>query len=409
MTRTDDEIRRLADAGKGQRTIAAALGVSRWRVRRVLAGAPAAVQPARSREAPVGVTVTGDTAAAVLPAGASIADLDALLRDRGLDPADWHVERVTVNEWDALAHGGGDDGEPRVVKLRQMKAHLRNRRSVIGPAREVARRHRPEPGTSHKAGRLVAVMGDQQAPYHDPDLHRAVLRWLADVQPAELVLTGDTADFPTISRHRDRPRWNASVQECVDASYRLLSDYADAVPNARRVKLRGNHDWRLESELMDRAERMAFVRPAPRGPDDELHLYSVRRLLHLDALGYELAGVEGDDWRFGEHVLAPSLAVRHEPPSAQKAARLNRSVMAGHTHRQGIRHVTGYEGGEPVVRTIVEVGCLALTRGGLGYAPDPDWQPGFATVQVAADGSHSFDLAAWRGGVLSWRGERWKA
>ena len=357
-------------------------------------------------------TVEGDGATFVLPPGATLGDLERLLTERGLDPDDWYVERVTVNEWEALAHGGGADGEPRVVKLQQLKAHLRNRRLVVGQAVEVVYRHVPDPeAKADLAPRVVVVMGDQQAPYHDPALHRAVLNFLADVQPDEIVLTGDTADFPTISRHRDRPRWNAGVQECVNVAYQLLSDYRDAHPAARVSKLRGNHDFRLESELMEKAQRMAFLRPADKdGAPAPDHMYSIKRLLHLEELGVELVGEEGDDWRFGEVRLAAGLGVRHEPPSKDKLARLTRSIVAGHTHRQGIDYVTTYDdGNEPVVRSIVHTGCLAQVKGGLGYAPDADWQQGFATVAIHPDGAHSFDLATWRNGSLLWCGERWRA
>lgn len=359
------------------------------------------------------VTVLGEEAIAVLPPGADLGDLEGMLRDRGLDPDDWHVERVTVNEWQALAYGGGPDGEPRVVDLRQLKVNLRNRKLVFGQAVEVERRHRPSKTrtASRKKPVLVAVLGDQQAPYHDPVLHQVVLRWLAEVSPDELVFTGDTCDFPTISRYRDRPRWSASVQECLDAGFRVLSDYCDAAPNARRRKLPGNHDYRIDAEIMGRAERMGMVRPAQRnGAEPEHHVLSLRRLLHLDELGVELCGIEGEDWRFGEVVLAPGLVVRHEPPSEKKASRLNRSVLAGHTHRQSVRMVTTKtELDETVIRTIVETGCLCRTEEGLGYAADADWQAGFATVAIHEDGSHHFDLATWRGDALTWRGERWKA
>lgn len=358
-----------------------------------------------------GLSIDGDAAVLALPVGVDLGDIRTLLASRGLDADQWHVERVTTNEWEALAYGGGADGEPRVVTLHQLKVHLRNRSMVVGPAREVAERHHPG---EYEAGspipRLVAVMGDQQAPYHDPRLHTAVLEWLADVQPDELVLTGDTMDLPTISRHRDRIRWNASAQECVDAAFALMSDYADASPTTRRRKLRGNHDWRLESELMDRAERMAFLAPGARtGELHEHHMYSVRRLLHMDALGYTLCGVEGEDWRHAEHALAPGLVVRHEPPAQAKAARINRTVLAGHTHRQRITYLTTFDREDrPVVLAVVEVGTLANPTDGLGYAERPDWQQGFATVALDADGSHHVDLATWRDNRLTWRGRTWK-
>ena len=356
-------------------------------------------------------TASGDEAVLELPPGAGLGDIAELLRGRGLDPDDWHIQNVTVNEWDALAHGGGPDGEPRVVKLRQLKVTLRNRRLVLGPAVEVAKRYRPPATVKHpkKKPWLAASIGDQHAPYHDEGMHQAILRWLSEVKPAELVLAGDTGDYPTISRHRDRINWNASAQEVADASYRLLSDYADASPKTRRRKLRGNHDWRLESEPLDRAERIAFLRPADRGDGvKQPHLYSARRLLWLDELGYELVGEEGEDWRMAEADVAPGLVVRHEPPSLAKFPRLGTSVIAGHTHRQGIEMVRVRDDSKRwVTRSIIHAGCTCLVEGGQGYAADPDWQQGFATAAVYPDGSISYDLATYRDGVLTWRGERW--
>jgi hypothetical protein len=360
-----------------------------------------------------GIAVDGDglSATATLPAGADLSDIPALLRARGLEPDDWVVERVTVNEWEALAYGGGPGGEARTVTLHQLKVNLLSKRVVVTAATEVRQRPVPELVDRDPAEpRLVVVCGDDQAPYQDERLHEVLCRWLEEVRPDAGVFTGDTMDFPTISRHQDRVNWAASAQECVDTGYRLLAERVDASPGTRWVKLRGNHDWRLESELMGRAERMAFLSPALRpGEEREPHLYSVRRLLHLDELNVELAGVEGEDWRFGEVTLASGLVVRHEPPNIGKSLRLNRTVVAGHTHRQSLRSWTTYDDqGDQLVRSVVEAGCMCRTDpAGLGYAVDPDWQGGWATVTIWPDGTHLAELAEWRRGNLIWRGERW--
>lgn len=346
------------------------------------------------------------TAVATLPPGVDLSNLDALLRARGLEPDDWIVERVTVNEWESpVGHGSRE-----VITLHQLKAHLIHTTATVHPAREVERRI---PGIPLPRGpldsELVVVLGDDQAPYHDEDLHEALCRWLHAMQPERGVITGDTLDLPTISRHADRLRWSASAQECVDVGYRLLSERVDASDVTRWHKLRGNHDWRLESELMTRAERMAFLTPALQpGREREDHLYSLRRLLHLPELGIELGGVEGEDWRMGEVRLAPGVVVMHEPPNEKKATRLNRTVVAGHTHRQSIRQWTSFDyDDEPVIHQVVETGCMAQTKDGLGYAHRPDWQQGFATVTIHPDGTHQVELAEWRNGILTWRGERW--
>jgi hypothetical protein len=365
-----------------------------------------------NREAPSGkaeVTRDGDDLVVSLPAGADLGDLDALLRSRGLDPEEWVVERVTVNEWEALAYGGGPDGEARTVTLHQLKAHLVHRLGIVAPAREVELRPAPRPKVREDQPDLIVVMGDQQAPYYDPHLHQAVCRFLEDLEPDRVVLTGDTMDFPTISRHADRRRWAATAQECVDSAYRLLADYRNATPDTPMVKLRGNHDWRLESELMGRAERMAGLTPALKpGEPREDHLYSIRRLLHLRELHVELEGDEAEDWKLSEVNVAPGLVVRHEPPNEKKALRLNRTILAGHTHRQGVDYWTTWDSdGTRVVHSLVHVGCLCQVEDGLGYAADPDWQQGFATVTLHEDGSHDVELATWRSGHLTWRGERW--
>jgi hypothetical protein len=362
-----------------------------------------------------GFEVDGDSARIVTEAGVELGDVETLIRDRGLNPADWDVERVKVNEWESYAGRDEPFGNPETVTLRQLTVHLRRRKTwdFLLPATPLQRGRVFQTPKRQPRGRntpwLEWVGGDQQWPYADEQLHRAVCRWLNDLQPDGMSLTGDSLDFPTISRHDDRPHWNATPQECVDAAYRGLLEYREAAPDARIRKLRGNHDWRIESEMLKRAERLFGLRPARLDDEDEpLPLYSVIRLLRLDELAVDLCGVEGDKWEFGEIELADDVIVRHRPPSQMKVARLNRSVVAGDSHRQAIQHVTQFVAGEPVVRTLMQVGTLAQARGGLGYAVDADWQQGFGTVALFPDGTRAFDLARWDGRALTWRGQTWK-
>lgn len=362
-----------------------------------------------------GLTISDDLATLVTePTPYDLGDIETLLADRGLKTEDWLIERATVNEWDANAGRDPDSGEPVTIKLRQLKVHLKRKPELdwLFPAVEVAKRYVPKPSrVSKKQDRLAVVCGDQQAPYADPLMHKAFLRWLTDVKPALGALTGDTMDNPTISRHPDRPRWNASPQECIDSAYRLLSDYRDASPQTAWKKLRGNHDYRLESELLNRAERMFALKPAEIPGRVGIPAYSLRNLLHLDALGIELVGFEGDKWEVAEMTLAPGVVVSHKLPTKEKATRMGRTILAGDSHRQNIRRVTFWDeredGDHPRTETLVEVGCMCLIEEGLGYVKHPDWQAGFATVAIAADGSTSVDLAKWDGRHLMWRGQRW--
>lgn len=387
--------------------------ISEWRARHgisPLTPGPKSVkgntQQGKKADQP-GVVMKGDTAVVTSEPSFEPSDIDRMLRERGINPDDWEIERVLVNEWDTLV-GRDEEGDAIISKLRQLKVFLRRKVALtwLFPATEVAKRYVPKQSKSRRKHPLVVVCGDQQAPYHEPALHEAFLRWLADVQPQKAITCGDTADFPTISKYRDKPRWSASVQDCLDTAYKLLSDYRDASPDTVWQKLRGNHDARMENELLTRAERMFGVKPAEiPGQDQGAHALSLRRLLHLDALGIELVGDEEDDWTFAETRPAPGLVVKHRPP--KQVTRLHASVMAGDSHRQSVKFETGYREGQPQIHALVEVGTLARIREGLGYALEPNWQQGFATCTVGPKGELGFDLAVWRDNHLIWRGESW--
>lgn len=367
-------------------------------------------QGRRPKAEKAGTSIRGDEATIITDPRQpeDIGDLDGMLRRRGLNPDEWQVSHVGVNEWEAYA-GRDDGGEPLVQLLRQLKCTLKKRIDVdwFFPAVEVEQRYVPANSSRIGAGDLIVFVGDQQADYHDEELHQAFLRWLDDVKPVRGVLLGDTLDLPTISRHPDRPHWNSTPQACINAGYRLLSDYRDASPATSWQKLRGNHDWRLESELLTRAERTFGITPADIPGETQIPGHSIRRYLHLDRLGIELVGREGDDWKLAELVVGPGLVARHSAPTREKWIRLGRDIIAGHTHRQSLTRVTSFDSEDrPVVRTIIEAGCMCRTDT-IGYDEHSNWQGGFVTAAVLPDGTYSYDLATWRNGRIAWRGEQW--
>jgi len=366
----------------------------------------------KSQALPVSTTVKGDDAVLVSEPTADLGDLAELIRSRGLDPEDWVVLSTTINEWEALAHGGGADGEPRTVTLKQLKVTLKRRATVelVSPARHV-----PElvkaPTRRRPAGEpeLIVVEGDHQIPYHDPDLDAAATQFVADLQPDEHVFLGDTADFPTISRHDDHPAAMASVQECLDESYAMLRRRAEAAPEARRRKLKGNHDWRLESELLKRAERVFGVRPV----GEDTPALSLSRLLHLDALGVEL--IEDDrGWQHAEVELVPGrdgLVVRHgfvtgHNTAGRTLAKVGRSIIVGHDHGKATVYKLDYP--ERVLRQTAVAGTMSrCDETWPHFAVEPDWHQGFVTVTRWPDGRFIVEHAVWQDGHLYWRDYRW--
>lgn len=329
-------------------------------------------------------------------------DHEQALRGMGLDPDEWYL--VLVKRWETY------HGEPRLTTVFRRRVAL----AILSPARHVPKLVKPVP-VERPEGRpeLIVVEGDHQAPYHDPGLDACATEFVREMQPAEHVFLGDTADFPTISRHPDHPAAMASAQECVDSAYALLRRRAEAAPNAKRWKLKGNHDWRLEQEILQRSERVAGLRPA--GEDDAA--LSLRRLLQLDALGIELVE-DKRGWQHAEVVLVPGgngLVVRHglftTAKTAQKTmAKLGRSVIVGHGHQKESAYRLTYP------KRRLQQGFVAGTMSRNDevfphFAANPDWHLGFVTVERWPDGTFIIEHALYdqTRRTLYWRDRRWRA
>lgn len=346
--------------------------------------------------------VYGDEADITSDNAALLNNPTALIEERGLDPEDWTVDSVTMNEWDS----------PSGELMKQLKIHLRRKRSSALP--EPARSEGWKPPKSKKPntdGNLVALLGDQHAPHHDEKLHELVVAWLADNKPHKGILLGDLLDFPEQSRHRHDPAWKASAQTCIDSGYRILCDYLSASPDTEWEMLLGNHEIRIRNTIIDVAQDLYGIRPGTNGKDNPLPSLSLNHLLRLDELGIKL--VQSDtSYEYGKIVINKNLAAIHghiatkgSGTTARKAlTEYGHSLVQGHSHRASIIFETVHDiEGNPKTLTAAESGCLCKIKGGLGYTTNPDWQQGFCTATVHSDNYFKLDLATHLNGKLLWR------
>lgn len=349
--------------------------------------------------------IRGDTAT-IEADPVDLGDIEGLLRSRGLNPDEWAVVSATLNEWDGPVAGGGTQ------VLRQLKVTLRRAPRLIlaAPAVHVpaitGRRRKPP----RARPRVVIVEGDHQAPYHDPGLDAAAVALISDLEPAEHVLLGDTMDLPTISKHADHPAAQARVQDCIQAGYELVRRRREAHADARCRKLKGNHDWRLEGELLARAERLYGIKPADTGDGPEVDALSLRRLLHLDALGVELVE-DPRGWEHAEVELVPGprgLVVRHgwltgESSAKRSVLKRGRSMIVGHGHTR--EHWFGWDPSQGCERQAVMAGTMSLARDSRfpHFAVADSWLQGLAVVTCWPDGEFQIEHARWDGRLLRWR------
>jgi hypothetical protein len=349
--------------------------------------------------------------------------VDELIRENGLDPDEWIVTTTTLNRWTALGAADKATGVNPVHIMRQVKVTLRQRSTIelLLPAVHVppvaGRIVRPWDGESP---RLAVILSDPHAPYVDAKLNACVEKALRDIRPDVGVMNGDIGDYPTLSRHKRNPKYNASPAECVQGSYEWVRGKVEAAPEAEWFLDPGNHDQRLRDYALAHAPESYGLAPASidgSKPKPETLGDVMRRVMHLDALGVTMVAPDEDGEYFEAEVrLAERFGVRHGTGSGKDHAKksLDRrgySFAYGHDHRMATTYTTRWDHDGPKQLVAIGTGCLCrVERSGLGYMGDPpDWQQGFATVVLYPDGRFHVEHAVYTGGSLYWRNQRWTA
>jgi hypothetical protein len=376
--------------------------------------------------------LTGDNAVAQTTPRAFIRDMherpilddpDAMMEERGLDPAKWYIDGITVNQWD------GPQSDGNIVTYYQAKftAKKRHPELILHPVRTEGKIFaRPAGIKVSGQPELVVICGDQQAPFHDRHLHELFCQWLESNKPDRGINLGDLMDFPDISRHPDDPTNVADAQECLQVGYDIHYDYVESSPSTEWDWMPGNHDWRLRDYLIKNAPRVAQLRrvDTPEVAGEVVH--AIDFLLRTDELGINFIDPKGP-YDLAQVNLSQNLAVRHgwivRPKGGDSAykslEKTGYSILVGHTHRQAIvQHTVPEIDGRPRQLLAAEIGCMCRldarnerdTGGRIfpSYTPMADWQRGFATAQIYEDGKFKVDLASYVNGVLLWQGQRYE-
>jgi hypothetical protein len=368
--------------------------------------------PSTAKAEKSSVAINGDTATIVTKPLESLGEIEDKIREYGLDPAEWQVVSSKINQWEALANGGGEDSEPQIVTLKQFTFSLKRIVSlaILSPATHVPALVKPKKvkASVHEPD-VIVVEGDHQIPYNDPALENCVNQLVTDLQPTEHIFLGDTLDYPTISRFPDHPAAMATPQECINLGYSMLRRRSQASPNTKRKKLEGNHDARPAKELLSRAERLFGLAPAY----EEEPALSHRRLLHLDSIGVELVtDIRG--WEHAEIELVPGrdgLVVRHGFVVGQNTPKktldkIGRSVIFGHVHHMETLYRLDYP--EKVLRVAHINGSMCRNDGVFPhFQVNPDWNQGCTVVTRWPDGKFLIDRAVFDDGHLYWRDRRY--
>lgn len=226
----------------------------------------------------------------------------------------------------------------------------------------------------------IVVIPDTQMPYDDRKALKAVIRYVGDTQPDEVIHIGDLMDYPTPARWSKGSAEEFAQQMVEDneqAKRRFLGPLREVYDGPVGVH-EGNHDLRPREYLTKYAPALAQFA-------DQFH---IENLLDFDGFGITLLpefNKVAPGWITTHGHRGQISLSRFAGHTALNAAiKFGSSVVMGHTHRMGVSHKTeGYGGEVKKILTGVEVGHLmnqklaTYLKGATG-----NWQMGFGLLTI---------------------------
>jgi len=213
--------------------------------------------------------------------------------------------------------------------------------------------------------RSAIVFSDCHVPFFDPNCEGIILETISQQKPDMVIINGDFIDCHDISRFVN--------VEPVDLAY----EFDEGRKFLRRLRKQydgpihyteGNHEYRLTKYIASQARELRGIRG--------LTIHEQLDLKPLDITYHQNRGC-------GSCLFGP-IHIRHGERIRKYSAYSARwefedivqaSLVMGHTHRQGVfctNIKTNY--------WAVEAGCTCLLEA--DYAPNPNWQQGFAIIKL---------------------------
>lgn len=219
-----------------------------------------------------------------------------------------------------------------------------------------------------EAGLLIP---DCHVPNHNEEVWGLMLRVAHFLKLQTVVILGDFADAETLSAHpATRPGQRDFEDELGEVNKCL--DQLDKINAQRKIYVSGNHEFRLDRYLMDRAPAMFRSIQWP-------------RLLNLRERGWEWVP-------YRKSVKVGKLHVTHDTGTAgmnahrQAAKAFGGSAVIGHTHRMAYE-VTGRFDGAPYLSAMFGwLGDASKAAEYMHEAKAAEWVHGFGVFYKEPNG-----------------------
>lgn len=222
------------------------------------------------------------------------------------------------------------------------------------------------------------VISDPHVPYHDETALHAALEHGVKSGCKHVCINGDFYDFGTLSKYERDPEVRNAEEE-LQTGREILAQIAKAFRGHHVFKI-GNHEDRYERYLASRSPDLAMCEH-----------FRLSKFLDLDALGFEMVASK-QEYSIGKlpmyhgHELPKGLT---NPVNIARGLylRTQEAGLTSHWHRTSTHTETSARKGRMVV--CYSIGALCGLKP--PYGPVNSWNHGFATIEVASDGTYEVE------------------
>ena len=344
--------------------------------------------------------------------------VDDLLKHLNVDLTEWRIDdRYEVGSWEMgrraedkkLVWAGGkidygyanDYGDLFINTLHRFKVPLVRINPipitpVVSPVRITVNAVLDEHERNYGPGMCLQIPDIQMGyrrnfrtgdltPFHDRRAIGVVLQVMHDYEFEQINILGDFADFTEwTDRFVREPEFYQTTQPMVIEGHWLLTQIRALQPNARIVFIAGNHEDRIERQMMEHMRAAYKLKPAT-----ELHLdepLGIDRLFGLTELDIELVG----DYPNGQCWYGENSKSIHGNRFSSKAGGTVSSVIQnmlitttfGHGHKieMATKTIEDAHGNRRYV-TAAMLGCLChIDYRVPGHKRGQNWQQGFGII-----------------------------
>ncbi len=210
------------------------------------------------------------------------------------------------------------------------------------------------------------VIPDAHHPFVDKLAWATALAGGRAAKPDIIVVIGDFVDYFQVSAHPKPPERKGRIADEIDAANVALDQLAE-IPTERFIYVAGNHEYRMDRYIRDRAPELFGLKGTTVPEQLQLKARDIEYVPYMDYI------------KIGKMLYTHDLERAGKNAAAQVATDAGTNVVFGHTHRGAVQ----FQG------TVFDGSHVSMNVGWLGDVNSVDYKH---RIKALRDWQHGFGI-----------------